>query len=68
ALGGWSEYAYGVLDTETGKAALSDIFEEMIKAIEWIDNDTFMLADTLVDMKGACPSETGRSSAMTIRP
>ena len=53
ALGGWSEYAYGVLDTETGKAALSDIFEEMIKAIEWIDNDTFMLADTLVDMKGS---------------
>ncbi|MBQ7464512.1 MAG: TIR domain-containing protein [Lachnospiraceae bacterium] len=52
-LKGWNEYAYGVFDPGSGKAQASDYLEEMVKSIEWVDNDTFMVASTDVDMKSS---------------
>lgn len=53
ALQGWDTYAYGILDIDTGKAKISDYLEETIKSVEWVDNDTFMMATTVVDMNGS---------------
>ncbi len=53
ALQGWDSYAFGVLDIDTKKAEISDYLEETIKSVEWIDNDTFMMATTVVDMNGS---------------
>ena len=52
-LRGWNEYAYGVFDIESGKAKISDYLDEMVKTVEWVGNDTLMVASTNVDMKGS---------------
>lgn len=49
ALKGWNEYAYGVLDIASNNMMVSDVMPEMIKDIEWVDDDTFMIASTKVD-------------------
>ncbi len=48
-LKGFDEYAYGVLDIASGEVKVSNVFSEMIKDIEWVDNGTFMVASTKID-------------------
>ncbi len=52
-LVGWGSYVYGLLDIETGNIEFSDLVEGMVKDIEWIDDDTFVLATTSIDMDGS---------------
>lgn len=52
-FGGWNDYAYGVLDLGTKNTELSEPTGETVKDIEWLDNDTFMVASTSVDMDGS---------------
>ncbi len=50
ALGEWSSYAYGCLDIGSGSTVMSDILDEMVKDVEWIDDDTFAVASTAAGM------------------
>ncbi len=49
----WNKYAYGVLDTSTGKAVISDPVDEMVKEIEWADEHSIMIASTKIDNTGS---------------
>ena len=51
--GGWNDYAFGCLDLNTGKTVMSPATQDMIKDIEWFDDDTLMVASTYVDMSGS---------------
>ncbi|MCR5281767.1 MAG: TIR domain-containing protein [Lachnospiraceae bacterium] len=52
-LGGWNNYAYGVLDLATGQTKLSDYTQELVKDLAWTDNETFVVASTSADMKSS---------------
>ena len=49
-LGGWNNYAYGVLDLGSKQIRLSDYTEEMVKDVAWADSETFMVANTITNM------------------
>ncbi|MCR5672686.1 MAG: TIR domain-containing protein [Lachnospiraceae bacterium] len=49
----WNNYAYGVLDLNSKEAYITDIAGETVKDLEWIDNNTFMVSSSIVDMSSS---------------
>ncbi len=52
-MGGWGQYAYGVLDIATKDVLLSGYSEKYTKDIEWLDNERFVVSSTMADMSGS---------------
>ncbi|MCR5702935.1 MAG: TIR domain-containing protein [Lachnospiraceae bacterium] len=46
---GWSGFAYGVVEVSSNKTVISDVSEERIADIEWVDNNRFMVRSSIVD-------------------
>lgn len=70
AIEGWEKYAYGVIDLESKQILKSECEGEMVKNIEWVGKDTFMVASNPTGMDTSMSfgtKETISTDHVTIR-